>query len=202
MKLRHFYKEVYLLANLSDEEIEIVEKLTKPRDFEPNSLIFQEGEIGKSLFFIEEGKVKLFKNFAEEDETFIGELKRGDTFGEMALIDSYLHLTTGIAIEYTKVFELERYNFNMLYHESLNSWAKINYNLSRLLSSRFQNLVKQYDDAKNDLFLITRTIEKLIIPETTLDKILMRIFNAIRVNKEELEKTLNSIKRERKLPII
>jgi cAMP-dependent protein kinase regulator len=54
-----------------------------------NEFVFQEGDKGEEFYIIEEGEVDcLKKSKASEDLMFIRKLKRGDHFGELALINN------------------------------------------------------------------------------------------------------------------
>lgn len=55
--------------------------------FEGKQLIFLEGEVGNELYVIQEGRVKITK-FLNDEEVLLDILKKGDIFGEMAIIEN------------------------------------------------------------------------------------------------------------------
>jgi len=64
------------------------------RCFHDNELMVEEGEEGGSLFFIEEGKLRVSGNIELEEQRHIQagiwELEGGDVFGEIALYESQI----------------------------------------------------------------------------------------------------------------
>lgn len=55
--------------------------------FDDKSIIFLEGETGNELYVIQDGRVKISK-FVNNEEVLLDILKRGDIFGEMAIIEN------------------------------------------------------------------------------------------------------------------
>ena len=74
-----------LLPSFSQEEARKVFKELK--EYEADQLIFAEGDKGDGAYFILEGKVKAVTSSSEYEEIMLGELGKGEIFGEMALID-------------------------------------------------------------------------------------------------------------------
>jgi CRP/FNR family transcriptional regulator, cyclic AMP receptor protein len=68
--------ELRLLASYSDEE-----------RFAPEALIFGEGERGNKLYIVVDGQVRISRRLPGMGEEALSILKRGEVFGEMALID-------------------------------------------------------------------------------------------------------------------
>ena len=70
----------------------------KRRCFSNNEIIVEEGEEGGSLFFIEEGKLRVAGNIELEEhkhiQAGIWDLEAGDIFGEIALHESQLRTAT------------------------------------------------------------------------------------------------------------
>jgi CRP-like cAMP-binding protein len=57
------------------------------RDFEPGTVIFEEGDTGRELFVIAEGEVDILKK-ADDQTLTLASLGPGDFFGEMAFVDA------------------------------------------------------------------------------------------------------------------
>lgn len=91
-------KDVHLFKKLSDRQLNLVAALLMEENIAADSVIIREGELGKYLYILKKGKVKVLKQF-EKDEITLTELKEGDFFGELSLIDEYLTSATVIAVE-------------------------------------------------------------------------------------------------------
>jgi len=72
------------------------------RNFQENDIIVAEGDDGGSLFFIEQGKLRVAGNIELEKQKHIQagiwELEAGDIFGELALYESQLRTASVRAI--------------------------------------------------------------------------------------------------------
>ncbi len=74
-------------AQLSPAELRRLESLFIPRSFEPDSVVFQEGDEGKELFVIGEGEVEIRKKSASGEPMTLARLGSGNFFGELSFID-------------------------------------------------------------------------------------------------------------------
>ena len=77
----HTLRKMPLLAGLSDDEIRAILPGTAWREFPPNSRILSEGDDGYSFSILVEGDLKVIKGGRQ-----IGEIRRGDWFGEIAYL--------------------------------------------------------------------------------------------------------------------
>lgn len=80
-------RTVFLEQRLSSLEINLLSTLSRERRYNPDEVIFHEGEQGDEMFVILSGTIlisKFIPGAGEEALTFLG---RGDYFGEMAIID-------------------------------------------------------------------------------------------------------------------
>lgn len=82
----------------------------KRYSFEANQLIFNEGDLGGTLFYIEQGKLRVFGNVELETHklvhTGIWELIAGDIFGEIALHKTQYRTATVKAYEAGQLVEI------------------------------------------------------------------------------------------------
>ncbi len=80
-------RELFREQTLSPMEINFLSTLSKEEIFSPDEYIFRDGEDGNRMFVVLEGQVIISKYIIGSDEEALAFLKRGDYFGEMALID-------------------------------------------------------------------------------------------------------------------
>ncbi len=75
------------LQKISKVSLKEAKREGKNLIFEGKQVIFFEGEVGHELYVIQEGRVKITK-FLNDEEVLLDILKKGDIFGEMAIIEN------------------------------------------------------------------------------------------------------------------
>ncbi|MCC7381263.1 MAG: cyclic nucleotide-binding domain-containing protein [Deltaproteobacteria bacterium] len=79
-------KKLPIFEDLTLEEMKDFHALSEPMEFAAGDVLIEEGEPGRAIFFIREGRLEIVGVDGEE-ETLIAELGPGTYVGEMALID-------------------------------------------------------------------------------------------------------------------
>lgn len=80
------------------------------KDYKDGSIIFEENSVGKEMYIIVSGKVKIIKGKGTV-ETILATLKEGEFFGEMSLFDNNPRSATVKAIGDIKLLEINQKNF-------------------------------------------------------------------------------------------
>jgi len=83
--------------------------------FDPNEIIFREGEPGRHVYVVKSGEVDVLARRHDGSEHVINRLRAGDHFGEMALIRRAPRTATVRAVTAVEVFKMGPSNFAMLY---------------------------------------------------------------------------------------
>lgn len=107
-------REIDFLSDLNDEELGVLAKVLKEKEFPIGTTIFKEGEDGQSLYIIKRGEVKACKTSPEGDLLTLMLHKDGDIFGEMSFLDSKPRSASIIAIADTKTYILDKDEFDTL----------------------------------------------------------------------------------------
>jgi CRP-like cAMP-binding protein len=76
-----------LFRGLSAATIQQIAALAIRRPYEPDALVFSQGDPGDSLYGVVTGKVRISASTREGKEMFLNIMEPGDTFGEIALLD-------------------------------------------------------------------------------------------------------------------
>lgn len=105
------------------------------RDFAPGAVIFREGESGKEMYIVVDGKVEITKSTSGSAAKTLATLGRGDIFGEMAVIDKKVRAATATAIGATKVLVLNEALFDAMLTHNADFARKI----VKLLSERLRH---------------------------------------------------------------
>ncbi len=98
--------KVSFFSEVSIASLQNLSKHLKEETFVKNQTIFKQGDIGKAMYAIIEGKVKV-----HEKDHIYAYLTSGDCFGEYALIDNDSRSASVTASERTVVIKIERAHF-------------------------------------------------------------------------------------------
>ena len=139
------YKELVRLMNIT--EVRVTKAL---------ELIIKEGTPGDALFILLDGKVRLHKG-----DTFLCELKRGDHFGEMALLDRGPRSASASAETDARLLLIRRKDFyNVIKNESKLS-VKLLWNFLQVLTQRLRKTTADLSGARFEASLPDLTEEAL-----------------------------------------
>lgn len=102
-------QELEIISNIpflqyfNPEEFEEFVRAGKKCFFEKGQLVFNEGDVGKTMYIILSGTVEIFKENKQ-----IAKRSSGDYFGEMAMIESKPRSAGARALEATQLLKLDR----------------------------------------------------------------------------------------------
>ncbi len=111
-------RNIPIFQSLNDEEFRKIIPLLKLETHEPESYIISEDTVGDSMFIIIDGAVKITKKDDDGEELFILALYSGSYFGEFSLIDNMPRSASVVPIETTRLFRLNRDDFEKLLNEN------------------------------------------------------------------------------------
>ncbi len=77
-----------LFSALDDAQLTSLGRLFTERKITANTVIFQQGDSADALYLLLDGQVKVMLTGEDGKEVIIAILNRGDSFGEMALLDA------------------------------------------------------------------------------------------------------------------
>lgn len=134
-----------IFGGITNKILEFILQQSKILSIPTGKYFFKEGEKGSSTYVLEQGKVAIIKEW-EKKLYRIGELSRGDCFGEMSMIDLEPRSASIVAIEDCSAIKLTQENVFSIYHQDFEQFAIIEMNMGREISRRLRKLDK-------DLFL-------------------------------------------------
>lgn len=83
-----YIRRVPLFAGLSEHELDKLARISVVRKYPRNTTIFHEGDYAEALYVLKQGRVKIQITDLSGREVIVNVLQSGESFGEMALIDS------------------------------------------------------------------------------------------------------------------
>ena len=97
-----------LFEGLRQEDLDRLADLAKAATYRSGDLIFQKGDLSRSLYVIDKGRVKIATDGADGREVALNLLGPGAVFGEIALIDGGARTADAIACEPCRLLQLDR----------------------------------------------------------------------------------------------
>ncbi len=86
--------KIPIFQDLKRREIEKIKSILHQREYGKNEVIFQQGDIGLGMYIIENGAVEIT---CEGKDNMLAELREGDFFGELALLEDSPRSATATA---------------------------------------------------------------------------------------------------------
>lgn len=96
----------HLLSGLPDEEVAAVQQRGQRRRYPARALIIQEGETGNVVFFVLEGRLRVFAADDDGGEIVLNVLEPGSCCGELALLGDGVRSASVMTLEPAVLFSL------------------------------------------------------------------------------------------------
>ena len=74
--------------------------------FEQNSVIFREGDPGRSMFEVLKGAVSIYSDWGTKEQQVLSTIEAGSVFGEMGVLESEPRSATAVASEQAELLEI------------------------------------------------------------------------------------------------
>lgn len=127
-------KNCFLFKGLSDDALVAVAQKASIHSLSEGDVLMRRGEVGNSLFMVNEGWFKIVTEDAQGGELIINKTAPGETIGEMALLDEAPRSATAIALTPARVLELKKDSF----YEILDQRPDVALTVIRSLSARLR----------------------------------------------------------------
>jgi CRP/FNR family cyclic AMP-dependent transcriptional regulator len=98
------------MGQMADEK-QLIEKHGKV--YEPGTILFREGEVGKRIYVINEGRIRLSKRI-HHTECLVEVLGPGEFCGELALVTEAPHPVTATVLETARLLIVDARNFETM----------------------------------------------------------------------------------------
>jgi CRP-like cAMP-binding protein len=143
--LVNFLKQSDIFYQFTPTQLELVANLCREESFEMNQVIFQENSGSKELYVIAQGEVDILINRGStgsltKSDTVVARLRRGQSFGEVALVDEGLRSATARAAQKdTRLLVIPRDKIIMLCETYPQLGYRMMYNLAADLAMKIRN---------------------------------------------------------------
>jgi CRP/FNR family transcriptional regulator, cyclic AMP receptor protein len=131
MSIMNIIKASPLFHELYDEEIDALIEKCSVMSLNQGEAIFKEGDSGDEIFLILTGAAEVRRG-----ELVLAQLRKGDLFGEMVLLNDNIRSADIIASSYTDVLVMDYKSIFSFYQTNPKLFSILILNLSRLLAKR------------------------------------------------------------------
>lgn len=131
-------KRIYLFKKLTEEELKHILQIATAKAFKKNQVIFSEGDKGDAFYVVLKGAIRISTVVPGVGEEALAVLKKGNYFGEMALIDNVSRSASAIANQETILLKITDANFRHLLVNDHNIAYKLLWELVQTLSKRLR----------------------------------------------------------------
>ena len=139
-KLANILKQSDIFYQFTLTQLELVANLCQEVTFNEDELIFLENSASKELYVIAQGEVDILIHMGSKGETVVAKLRRGQSFGEVALVDEGLRSASArIAQKDTHLLVIPRDKLVMLCETYPNLGYRLMYNLAADLAMKIRN---------------------------------------------------------------
>lgn len=201
--------KVPIFENLNNEELLKIVNTINHKEYAKGDVVFTEGNVANTLFFINEGKIKLYKYTKDGKEQILHVLSEGDFFGELELIKPSKYGFNSKAIIDSKICTLTKDEMKEIMMKNPEIGIKVLEAVGERLSkveSLVQNLATNDVDSRM-AYLLTdlmekygENIEKNISIELPLSR--EEMANFIGVTRETISRKLKKFEDEKLIKIV
>lgn len=104
-------KKNWIFAEIDDDLLAGIAKLASEKAFESGKVIFDVGTPGDSMMIVQSGGVRIYLPMASGKEVILADLRAGDIFGEISLLDGCDRSASAKAITNCEIVTLARRDF-------------------------------------------------------------------------------------------
>ena len=135
-------RTVPIFEGMSYNDLKKIEIIAHERTFKPGETVFHEKQPGVGMYIIKRGQIKLVKN-VNKKQVVIGELKNGEFFGEMSLLDDYPRSAGAIAAVRTEALGIYRPDLFDLIDRNPRLGAKIMTKFAQRMAGRLRETTEK-----------------------------------------------------------
>jgi CRP-like cAMP-binding protein len=142
-----FFMNLPLFSRMNAEEVKLVAKHMNVIELQPGEILFQEAERGNFMCFIAHGTLDVIKQpIAADQEIVITTLRKGQSIGEMSVIENRPRSATIKARDEAKLFILSQAAFDLLLNRHANIGIKLLKGIAVLLSDNLRKTSSRLAD--------------------------------------------------------
>lgn len=142
-----FFINMPIFDRINAEEIKVVARHMNTVELEPGEVLFRESDKGNYVFFIREGELDVLKKSEiSGTDVILATLSKGQSIGEMSIIDDFSRSATIRARSHAELYILSKSAFDLILSRHPKIGIKLLKGISCLLSSNLRDTSKKLAD--------------------------------------------------------
>jgi len=142
-----FFLGIPLFSRMNAEEVKLVARHMNVIELQPGEVLFEEADRGNFMCFIAHGSLDVIKQSANSGkEIVITSLRKGQSIGEMSVIESLPRSATIKARDNAKLFILSQAAFDLILNRHANIGIKLLKGVAILLSNNLRKTSSRLAD--------------------------------------------------------
>ena len=150
-----------LFNNFSEDELKSLRQVTQEKSFKANAEIFKEGDPGDGMYVVKSGGVQISAMVSENDRRVLSRLEPGDSFGEMAVLDSEPRSACAIAEHDSVLYFISRDDLLCLLEKIPRLSAKFVHDINKRLRDFNRHYIQEVVQAER-LALVGRFARSIV----------------------------------------
>lgn len=138
-----FIESHHLFDGVADADVALIFPFLETRKFKAGDCIISEGKPGDAIYVIAKGTVRVTKHKAGGGDLLLGEMGRGDAFGEMGVLDDAATTASVHATKPTTTLVISKQAFHDIFEFRPNAFRSIMCNIAKDLSVRLRDAVEK-----------------------------------------------------------
>lgn len=107
-------EKVELFEGLPDDDLKRIAAIVRGTSVAAGEVLFEEGEPGDAFYIVFDGAMEITKARPDGSQDRLAVRRRGEAFGEMALLNDAPRSATARAVEHTRLIAVDREDFQLL----------------------------------------------------------------------------------------
>ena len=133
-----------LFNSLGKKDLEILTNVIHNRSYIAGEYIFYQGDPGIGLYIIRDGEVTVQRNDEKENINSLATFKKGDFFGELALVDGEKRSASAIAKTDVRLAVIFKPDLDEFIEKYPKKGIKILQGISHIIAVRLRHLNEEY----------------------------------------------------------
>lgn len=150
-----------LLFGLTEEELDELAQAAVVRPFPTGAVICEEGEPGEAVYFIVQGCAEVVKQLDGESQRHLHDIRPGELFGEMAILQEGVRTATVRAVEPTTALEIGQEPFLTVLGRNPSLGVRILVHMTTRLRDADQQAIAELRQANEELSQALWRLERL-----------------------------------------
>ena len=144
--IEKFLLDMPPFKSLSEKDLEMLSNIIHNRSYIAGEYIFYQGDPGIGLYIIRNGEIIIQRNDEGGNILSLATFKKGDFFGELALIDGEKRSASAIAKSDVNLAVIFKPDLDEFIEKNPKKGVKILQGLSHIITVRLRHLNEQYYD--------------------------------------------------------